>query len=124
MFSIFGLLALGLAAIGLYSVLAFDVAQRTRELGIRTALGAHKGALLRSVLVQGGRLTVLGIVLGGLAAWGGAPYVGDLLFQVEPRDPWTLIGVAAVLLVVGTAASLVPGMRATSVDPLEALRYE
>ena len=124
MFSIFGLLALGLAAIGLYSVLAFDVAQRTRELGIRTALGAHKGALLRSVLVQGGRLTVLGIVLGGLAAWGAAPYVGDLLFQVEPRDPWTLIGVAVVLLVVSTAASLVPGMRATSVDPLEALRYE
>jgi hypothetical protein len=124
MFSIFGLLALCLATIGLYSVLAFDVAQRTRELGIRSALGARKGELLRSVMAQGGRLAVLGVALGGVAAWFTAPFAADLLFQVSPRDPRTLSGVAVVLLVVSAVASFVPGLRATSVDPLEALRSD
>lgn len=124
MFSLFGLLALCLAAIGLYSVLIFDVAQRTRELGIRSALGARKAELLRSVLVQAGRLVVAGVLLGGATAWLAAPLLGDLLFQVSPRDPWTLATVAALLLAVSAVASLVPGLRATSVDPLVALRAE
>jgi len=124
MFTVFGVLALCLAAIGLYSVLAFDVAQRTRELGIRTALGAEKARLLRSVLFRGGRLAFLGVALGVVVALAAAPYARGLLFQVSPRDPWVLTGVAVILGSVSLAASLVPGMRATRVDPVEALKSE
>jgi hypothetical protein len=124
MFSVFGLLALTLAAIGLYSVLAFDVAQRTRELGIRSALGAAKARLLRAVVVQGSRLALVGVVLGIGVAWLAAPYAAELLFRVSPRDPGVLVAVSLVLLVVSAAASLVPALRATGVDPMEALRSE
>lgn len=124
MFTIFGLLALVLSAIGLYAVLAFDVAQRTRELGIRTALGARKGRLLRSVLIRGMGIGAVGIAVGSVAAWLASPYVADLLYEVSPRDPLVLIAVAGVLLGVGGAASLLPGLRATRVDPMIALRSE
>jgi predicted permease len=124
MFSAFGLLALALAAIGLYSVLAFDVAQRTRELGIRMALGAEKRRLLRGVLLRGARLGLIGVILGLGVAYLAAPYLRDLLFQVSPSDPWVLAGVPAVLLVVSALASLIPGLKATTVDPMEALRAE
>jgi len=124
MFTLFGLLALCLAAIGLYSVLAFDVTQRTRELGIRGALGATKSRLLRSVLYRGAGFAGLGVALGLTVAYFGAPYAGDLLFNVSTRDPWVLGGVAAVLMLVSGVASLVPGMRATRADPIEALRAE
>ncbi|MCH7531024.1 MAG: ABC transporter permease [Gemmatimonadetes bacterium] len=124
MFTVFGLLALVLAAIGLYSVLAFDVAQRTRELGIRTALGAEKWRLLTSVLFHGGRLAVLGVVIGLGTAYLAAPFATDLLFQVSPRDPATFAAVAFVLIAVSTAASVVPGVRATRVDPMVSLRAE
>lgn len=87
MFTVFGLLALLLAAIGLYGVLAFDVAQRTRELGIRGALGAGQGRLLRSVLCEGARFSVLGIVLGLSVVYVAAPYAQELLFEVSARDP-------------------------------------
>jgi predicted permease len=124
MFSVFGLLALLLAAIGLYSVLSFDVAQRTRELGIRSALGAERARLLRSVLRQGMRLGVLGVLLGLATAYLAAPLVGDLLFEVSPRDPGVLTLVVVVLIGVTLAASLVPGLRATRVDPIVALKTE
>jgi ABC-type antimicrobial peptide transport system permease subunit len=124
MFTAFGLLALLVAAVGLYGVLAFDVAQRTRELGIRTALGAERAKLLRSVLSTGLGLGGAGVALGLLAAIVAGPFAADLLFQVSPRDPVVLAGVAAVLLVVSLVASVVPGLRATRVDPIRALRSE
>ena len=124
MFTLFGLLALCLAAIGLYSVLAFDVAQRTRELGIRGALGATKSRLLRSVVYQGAGFGMLGVGLGLGAAYLAAPYAGDLLFEVSPRDPSVFAVVAAALIAVSVAASLIPGLRATHVEPTDALRAE
>jgi predicted permease len=124
MFSVFGALALALAAIGLYSVLAFDVAQRTRELGIRAALGARKETLIGSVVLSGGRLVVFGIALGLLVALVAAPHAGALLFRVSPRDPLVLTAVAGVLLAVGAMASVVPALRATRVDPIDSLRAE
>ncbi len=124
MFTVFGLLALVVASVGLYSLLAFEVAERTRELGIRSALGARQSRLLGNVLVQGARLAVGGIALGLFVAWLAGPYARDLLFEVSPRDPAVLGGVAAVLLLVAGAASLLPGVRATRVDPNVALRAE
>jgi ABC-type antimicrobial peptide transport system permease subunit len=124
MFSIFGLLALLVASVGLYSVLSFEVAQRTREIGIRSALGAGRSALLRGVVFEGLRLILLGVVIGLGAAWLLAPRVGDLLFEVSPRDPAVLGLVAAVLIAAALMAGLVPGLRATRVDPATALRSE
>jgi len=124
LFTVFGILALLVAAVGLYSVLAFDVAQRTRELGIRTALGAEKRRLLRTVVGGGVRLAAAGVVLGIGAALVAGPRVEELLFDVSPRDPAVLSAVALALLVVSLAASLVPGLRATRVDPMTALRSE
>jgi predicted permease len=124
LFTVFGLLALLVAAVGLYGVLAFDVAQRTRELGIRTALGAERARLLRSVVSHGLRMAVVGVVLGLGIALLAAPHVGDLLFKVSPRDPDVFIAVALALLLVALLASFVPGLRATRVDPMVALRTE
>jgi predicted permease len=124
MFTIFGLLALIVAAVGLYSVLAFDVAQRTRELGIRTALGARKSRLLRAVISQGVLVGGVGVALGLGAAYLAAPYVQDLLFETSPRDGSVYATVALVLLAVSVAASLLPALRATRVDPMTALRAD
>jgi ABC-type antimicrobial peptide transport system permease subunit len=124
MFTVFGLLALLVAAIGLYGVLAFDVAQRTRELGIRTALGAERMRLLRSVVTDGLRLALVGVVLGLGIALVAAPYVRDLLFKESPRDPHVFVAVALTLILVALVASLIPGVRATRVDPMVALRTE
>lgn len=124
LFTVFGLLALIVAAIGLYGVLAFDVVQRTRELGIRTALGAERARLLRSVVTDGVRLAAIGVVVGLAAALLAAPYIRDLLFDVSPRDPKVLGIVVATLILVALAASLIPGFRATRVDPMVALRTE
>ncbi|MCG6957134.1 MAG: ABC transporter permease [Gemmatimonadetes bacterium] len=124
MFTVFGLLALVVAAIGLYGVLAFDVAQRTRELGIRTALGAARGRLLRNVMWDGFRLAVAGVVLGLAISLLAAPFARDLLFHVSPRDPDVFVVVAVALILVALVASLIPGFRATRVDPAVALRTE
>jgi predicted permease len=124
MFTIFGVLALIVAAVGLYSVLAFDVAQRTRELGIRTALGAAKGRLLVTVLREGFALAGLGVALGLAIAVAVAPYARDLLFEVSPRDPVVLAVVAIALVATGVLASLLPALRATRVDPVVALRAD
>jgi len=124
LFSGFGILALLVAAIGLYSVLAFEVVQRTREIGVRTALGARRMQVLREVIGDGGRISVLGCLLGLGMAFFLAPLVQPLLFQVSGRDPWVLMGVALGTLVVGSLSSLPPALRATRVSPVEALREE
>jgi predicted permease len=124
MFTVFGLLALALAAIGLYSVVAYNVAQRTHEMGVRVALGAEVRDLVRLVLREGLLLASVGVVLGGVVAAFAAPSLKSLLFQEQPRDPVVLIGVGVTLLAVAALASLVPARRASRVDPMQALRSE
>jgi putative ABC transport system permease protein len=121
---LYGILALVVAAVGLYGILAFEVAQRTRELGIRTALGAERARLLRRVVVDGLRLALVGVIMGLGIALAAAPYARDLLFKVSPRDPGVFVGVALALVVVALVASFIPGVRATRVDPMVALRTE
>jgi ABC-type antimicrobial peptide transport system permease subunit len=124
LFSAFGVLALLVAAVGLYSVLAFDVAQRTRELGIRTALGAEKLRLLCSVLASGLTMAGSGVALGVVTSLAIAPRVDDLLYAVSPRDPFVFSVVVGTLLATALFASLVPALRATRVDPMVALRSD
>jgi putative ABC transport system permease protein len=119
---LFAVLALVLAAVGLYAVTAYSVAQRTRELGIRVALGARRGALLRAVLAHGATLTIAGLVVGTLAALALTQLMSTLLFGIGPRDPLTFAGVAILLLIVSLTASFGPARRATRVDPVVALR--
>jgi predicted permease len=124
MFGAFGVLALLLAAVGLYSVIAYNVAQRTHELGVRIAMGAQVGNVLGLVVGQGVRLGVAGIVIGGMIALSGARWLKPLLFQESARDPAVYALVAAVLLAVAVVASCVPAFRAARVDPNVALRSE
>jgi predicted permease len=122
LFVAFGGLALLLAAIGLYSMIAYDVAQRTRDLGVRLALGARGSGVMRLVVGGGLRLTLLGLGLGGLIAFLAAPKLEPLMFSQSPRDPLILAAVGGVLLAVGVIASFIPGLRAARVDPMVALR--
>jgi predicted permease len=122
MFTVFGLLALLVAAVGLYSVIAYNVAQRSHELGVRIALGARSPDVVRLVVSEGLRVSVIGVGIGTIAALGAARYVGPLLFGVSPRDPAVLTGVATILVAVAVLASLLPAWRASRVDPSVALR--
>jgi putative ABC transport system permease protein len=124
LFSMFALLALLLAAIGLYGLIAYSVAQRTREFGIRYALGAQVGDVLRLVIGQGARLTAFGLVLGLLAAAGVARLMETLLFRTAAYDPIVFGGVVFVLAIIGLLAALLPALRATKADPVAALRAE
>ena len=124
MFSLFGLLALVVAMVGLYSVLAFDVARRTRELGVRSALGASGGQLVGMVLRGGLGVTAVGVSLGLLLALVASSRLGPLLFETSPRDPWVLAGAALTLLLVAAVAGAVPAWIASRVDPMGALRAE
>ena len=124
MFSIFGGMALVVAAIGLYSVLAFAVTQRRQELGIRAALGADRRRLVVMVLRRALVLTGLGVAIGLLFAGLAAPWIRELLYDVSPRDPLVLAAVAGSLLVTAVVASVGPAARATRADPLAALRSE
>ena len=124
MFVAFGGLALALAAIGLYSVIAYNVAQRTQELGVRIALGASVGNVVRIVVAGGMRLVVAGVIIGGVIAFLAARWVETLLFRESPRDPLVFGVVASVLLGVALLASLVPALRAARVDPNVALRAD
>ncbi|HEU5210965.1 MAG TPA: ADOP family duplicated permease [Longimicrobiales bacterium] len=124
LFTAFGLLALLVAAVGLYSVLAFDVAQRTRELGLRTALGAQHSRLLAMIVGRGIRVTMAGIAAGLLVAVLLAGRIEPLLFHVSGRDTLTYAVVAGVLLLVAAFASWLPAMRAARVRPMEALKAE
>ncbi len=117
-------LALALAAVGLYGVMAYAVTQRTHEIGVRMALGAQAGDVLGLMLRHGLKLTALGVVLGLAGAFGLTRLITRMLFSTSPTDPVTFAAVAGLLLAVAAAASYVPARRATQVDPLVALRHE
>jgi putative ABC transport system permease protein len=122
--SLFGALALTLAALGLYGVISYAVAQRTQEIGIRMALGAERSAVLGMVLNQGVRLAVAGVVIGLIGAYAAARLISTQLYQVQPFDPVTFGVVALILGAVALGACYIPALRATRVDPVIALRYE
>jgi len=122
--SLFGLLSLALAGIGIYGVIAYAVAQRTSEIGIRMALGASRGEIIRMVLKQGMLLASIGLVSGMLASVALTRMVSGLLFDVSATDPIVLGGVSLILAAVAFAACYVPARRATRIDPLIALRIE
>ena len=124
MFTIFGFIALALAAVGLYGVIAYDIAQRMREMGVRVALGAQASDIRRLVLWQGIRVTAIGAALGVVAAGFAARYVSELLFNTSAHDPLAFVGAAVTILVVSVLATLIPARRATRVDPVVALRAE
>jgi predicted permease len=124
MFTVFGALALLLAAIGLYSVIAYNVAQRTQEMGVRIALGAEMRHVVGLVLREGMTLAIVGVALGGAVALLVSGWVKPLLFGVSQRDPVVFVGVGAVLLAVAALASFIPARRAARVDPMRALRTE
>ena len=128
MFSVFGLVATVIAAVGIYGVMSFSVSQRTQEMGVRMALGADSRRILRMVLRQGSVLTLIGVSLGVLITLGLVVAAGDgmqaVLFGVSPRDPVVYASVAALVALISLAASFVPARRATRVDPMIALRTE
>ncbi len=121
---LFGLLALLLSAVGLYGVQSFLVARRTREIGIRMALGALQQQVAGAVVARGVALAAVGVLLGLVAAYASAQLIQSLLFGVEARDPLTFVTVTTVLLLVAAAASLIPAVRASRVNPVEVLRAE
>ncbi len=120
----FAVLALVLSAVGVYGVMAYAVTQRSREIGIRMALGAMPRDVLKQVLAEGGRLALVGLSLGIVAALALTRLMASLLFAVEPNDPLTLGVAAGLLAFVALAACYLPARRATGVDPMVALRYE
>ena len=124
MFSVFGALALGLAVVGLYGVKAYSVARRTREIGIRMALGAQRGAVLRMFLREGSVMLICGIGLGLLLAAGTGKILSGLLYEVGALDPIAFITAPALLATAALIATWLPARRATRISPMAALRME
>jgi putative ABC transport system permease protein len=122
--STFSLIALILAAVGIYSVLSYSVEQRTREIGLKMALGAQPYDVVRSVLAQGMKPVLLGLAIGLIGALAGARMMKSLLYHVPATDPTTFAVIAAVLVMVAFLAAYLPARRATKVDPMTALRSE
>jgi putative ABC transport system permease protein len=124
MFAVFGVLALVLAAIGLYSVIAYNVAQRTHEMGVRVALGAQARDVVALIVREGLRVVIPGIALGAIIALIAGRWVAPLLFGVSPKDPPVMVSVIVTLIAVAVAASWLPATRAAHVDPNQALRAD
>jgi len=126
LFTFFGVLGLALAMAGIYSVLSYAVSRRTREIGVRIALGAQRGDVLHMVFKSGAGLVGVGIVVGGIASFGATRLLASQLelFQVKSTDPISFLGVIALLILVAAAACFLPARRAAEVDPMEALRHE
>ena len=122
LFAMLGSLALVLAVIGVYGVVAYSVEQRTHEIGVRMAIGARPADVQRMVLVDGGRLAIAGVAIGTVLALVSARVLRGLLFHVSASDPATFVAVGTALMVVATLASYIPARRATRVDPMVALR--
>ena len=120
----FGVLAVILAALGVYAVISYGVAQRTREIGIRMALGAQVSDVLRMVVREGLLLAVVGVAIGLGAAWALSRLMESLLFGISARDPFTFIASPVVLLALALIATLIPARAATRVDPAKAVREE
>jgi ABC-type antimicrobial peptide transport system permease subunit len=120
----FGALALALASVGLYGVIAYSVSRRTREVGLRMALGARGSDVVRMILSSGMRLTLLGVAIGAVASAFLARVLEAYLYGVSSIDPVAYLGAALVLTAVAVSANLVPALRASRVSPMSALRYE
>jgi ABC-type antimicrobial peptide transport system permease subunit len=120
--TVFGVVALLLAAVGLYGVVAYSVQQRTREIGLRMALGAERGDIRNMVLWQGVRLALIGIGAGIPAALALTRVMVSMIFGVRPWDPAAIVGISALLAVVALMAAYFPSVRATEVSPSESLR--
>ncbi len=120
----FAATAMLLAAVGLYGVLSYSVAQRRQEIGLRMALGARRGDVVRLVVAYGAKLTLVGLVLGLAAAFALTRLMGSLLYDVSASDPLTFAAISLILIAVALAATLIPALRATRVDPIVALHYE
>jgi ABC-type antimicrobial peptide transport system permease subunit len=120
----FGILALALACAGIYGVMAYTVSQRTNEIGVRLALGAERGVIRKMVLREAGRLAVLGVVAGLIAAVELGQVVKSMLYGLTATDPVSLTAAAGLMMIVAMVAGWVPAMRASRVEPMEALRHE
>jgi putative ABC transport system permease protein len=121
---IFATLALVLAAVGIYGVMSYSVAQRTREIGIRLALGAQRNDVLRMTMGQGLKLVAIGVAIGLASAFVLTRVMASLLFGVSATDPITFVTISLVLMTVAMLASYIPALRATKVDPMVALHYQ
>ncbi|HTQ59764.1 MAG TPA: FtsX-like permease family protein [Candidatus Solibacter sp.] len=124
LFAIFASLALVLGAVGIYGVISYSVAQRTREIGIRMALGARRSEVMLLIVGQSARLALLGVVIGLTGALLLTGLMASLLYGVGAADPATYVGVAILLVLVALAASFLPARRAMRMDPARALRHE
>jgi len=122
--AIFGGMALLLAAIGLYAVMSYSVSQSTREYGVRIALGADAGDVLRLIFSHGLRLTTIGLIIGTIAALMLTPLMGNLLYKVSPRDPLAFGFAFMIMTTVALTACFLPAWRATRIDPAQALREQ
>jgi putative ABC transport system permease protein len=124
MFGAFAAIALVLAAVGVYGVISYAVSQRTQEIGVRVALGAQKGDVLKLIVGHGALLGGVGIAIGLVGALSVTRLLRTMLFGVSPFDPVSFVGVSLLLTTIALVASYVPARRAARVDPVEALRYE
>ena len=124
MFTIFGFAALFLASVGLYGVMAFAVRQRTKEVGVRMALGAQRADVLKMILVSGSKMLAIGFIFGALMGAGMSKALEFMLFDVEPFDITNFALIMVVLGAAGLLATIIPARRATRVDPVVALRYD